>query len=289
MYVSHSLITVNANVERMDSVLALSPLQDSGAETAGSHSVSFENVSFSYGGQYGAEALSDVSFTAEQGQITAIVGPSGGGKSTIAHLAPRFYDVVAGAIKIGGTDIRKMKLSTLMETVAFVFQDTYLFKQSILENIRMGRPDATEKEVIAAAKAARCHEFIEKLPDGYHTVFGKKGARLSGGEAQRVSIARALVKSAPVLVLDEATAFADPENEHLIRQALRELMKNRTVIMIAHRLSTVRDADKIIVMENGRLAEQGTHDELLNKGGRYKELWDSYVKTLNWKMERTGA
>jgi ATP-binding cassette subfamily B protein len=197
--------------------------------------------------------------------------------------------VVAGAIKIGGTDIRKMKLSTLMETVAFVFQDTYLFKQSILENIRMGRPDATSDEVVAAAKTARCHEFIEKLPDGYHTVFGKKGAHLSGGEAQRVSIARALVKNAPVLVLDEATAFADPENEHLIRQALRELMKNRTVIMIAHRLSTVRDADKIIVMDNGRLAEQGTHDVLLKKGGRYKELWDSYIKTLDWKMERTGA
>jgi ATP-binding cassette subfamily B protein len=181
LYVVHSIQTVSANVGRMDSVLNLSQMPDAGNGTADSHSVTFENVTFSYDEQSEAEALSAVSFTAKQGEVTAIVGPSGGGKSTIAHLVPRFYDVTAGAIKIGGTDIRRIKLSALMDTVAFVFQDTYLFKQSILENIRMGRPGATETEVIAAAKTARCHEFIEKLPEGYHTVFGKKGVHLPAG------------------------------------------------------------------------------------------------------------
>ncbi|MDR2042777.1 MAG: ABC transporter ATP-binding protein/permease [Clostridium sp.] len=290
LYVSHGLVTVSANVERMDSVLNAAAMRDDGtANKPAEHGVAFENVSFRYDENAEVQALSGVSFLAKQGEITAIVGPSGGGKSTIAHLIPRFYDVTEGAVKIGGTDIRDLSLALLMETVSFVFQDTYLFKQSISENIRMGNPAATEADVIAAAKAARCHDFIEKLPDGYHTVFGKKGAYLSGGEMQRISIARAIVKNTPVLVLDEATAFADPENEYLIREALKELMKNRTVIMIAHRLSTVRDADKIIVIDKGRLAEEGTHSGLLAKSGRYRELWESYVKTLAWKMERGGA
>jgi ATP-binding cassette subfamily B protein len=295
MSVSHGITTVSANVERMDSVLNVAPMPDVGEiGNIAEYEVAFEDVTFSYDGyadrsETESEALSGVSFTANQGEVTAIVGPSGGGKSTIAHLIPRFYDVTSGAIKIGAVDIRNITLPALMKTVSFVFQDTYLFKQSVLDNIRMGRPDATEQEVIAAAKTARCHEFIERLPDGYRTVFGKKGVHFSGGEAQRISIARALVKNSPVLVLDEATAFADPENEHLIRQALRELMKNRTVIMIAHRLSTVRDADKIIVMDKGRLVEEGMPEELLGRAGRYKELWESYRKTLEWKMERKGA
>jgi ATP-binding cassette subfamily B protein len=182
-----------------------------------------------------------------------------------------------------------MRMADLMNTVSFVFQDTWLFKQSIMENIRMGKPDAADDEIIAAAKAARCHDFIESLPDGYKTVFGRKGVHLSGGEMQRIAIARALVKNAPVLVLDEATAFSDPENEWLIRQALGELMKGKTVIMIAHRLSTVSGAHKILVMDKGRLVEEGAHRELLTRKGRYHDLWDTYTQTLTWRLEKGGA
>ncbi|MCD8014657.1 MAG: ABC transporter ATP-binding protein/permease [Lachnospiraceae bacterium] len=230
------------------------------------------------------EALQSVSFTAPQGKITAIVGPSGGGKSTIASLLPRFYDVEQGAIRIGGTDIRDMSIGDLMDTVSFVFQDNFLFKQSILENIRMGRPGATEEEVVAAAKAARCHEFITELPQGYQTVFGKNQVKLSGGQIQRIAIARTIVKNAPVLVLDEATSFSDPENEHFIQQALLELVKGKTVIMIAHRLSTVRNADQILVVDHGRIVQSGVHDELVSKEGRYQDLWSNYTKALTWKF-----
>ena len=230
------------------------------------------------------KALSHVSFFADQGKVTAIVGPSGGGKSTIASLISRFYDVTDGSIQIGGVDIRDIPLDALMDKVSFVFQDTFLFKQSILDNIRMGNPNATEEQVIAAAKAARCHEFIEQLSNGYQTVIGSTGVHLSGGERQRIAIARAIVKDAPIIVLDEATAFSDPENEYLIQKAFEKLIQNKTVVMIAHRLSTIRNADQILVMEKGCLIESGTHDELLKKDGKYAQMWSSYTESINWKI-----
>lgn len=242
------------------------------------------DVSFSYEADSQVKALSHVSFFADQGKVTAIVGPSGGGKSTIASLISRFYDVTDGSIQIGGVDIRDIPLDALMDKVSFVFQDTFLFKQSILDNIRMGNPNATEEQVIAAAKAARCHEFIEQLPNGYQTVIGSTGVHLSGGERQRIAIARAIVKDAPIIVLDEATAFSDPENEYLIQKAFEKLIQNKTVVMIAHRLSTIRNADQILVMEKGCLIESGTHDELLKKDGKYAQMWSSYTESINWKI-----
>ncbi|MDR1438903.1 MAG: ABC transporter ATP-binding protein/permease [Clostridiales bacterium] len=229
-------------------------------------------------------ALSNVSFTARQGEITALVGPSGGGKSTLAHLIPRFYDVAGGAVKIGGVDIRDMSADYLMGLVGFVFQDVFLFKQSILDNIRIGRKSASCEDVAAAAKAAQCHDFIERLPQGYDTVIGSEGVHLSGGERQRLVIARALLKDAPILVLDEATAFADPENEQKIQLAFEQLMKNKTVIIIAHRLSTVRGADKIVVMDRGAKAEEGSHGELAGAGGRYSRMWEQYSGSLAWTL-----
>jgi len=244
------------------------------------YSVSFENVTFSY--QNDIPALHNVTFTAKQGEVTALVGPSGGGKSTIAHLIPRFYDARSGAVKIGGVDIRDMASDYLMSIVSFVFQDVFLFKQSVLDNILAGRPGASREEAIAAAEAAQCAEFAAKLPRGYDTVIGGDGVHLSGGEKQRIVIARAILKDAPILVLDEATAFADPENEHKIQTALSELMKNKTVIIIAHRLSTVRGADKIVVMDRGVKVEEGTHGSLVAAGGRYAALWENYTGALDW-------
>ena len=238
----------------------------------------------SYTGDVSEKALENVSFSAKQGQITAIVGPSGGGKSTIANLISRFWDVSSGSITIGGVDVRDMAEDDLMRHVSFVFQDIFLFKQSILDNIRMGNPSASEEQVIAAAKAAQCHEFISKLPGGYHTVVGSKGIHLSGGERQRIAIARAIIKDSPIIVLDEATAFSDPENEYLIQKAFEKLMQGKTVIIIAHRLSTIRNADKIIVMEKGHLIEEGKHDELVAAGGRYAQMWNHYTEAIGWKI-----
>ena len=289
MYVTSNGMQITGGVERMDEILAEPELpQPAEAKRAKTFDIAFDHVDFSYTGQQ-TPALTDVTFRAEQGQITAVVGPSGGGKTTIAHLIPRFFDVASGSIRIGGIDVREMKSEYLMEQVSFVFQDVFLFKQSILENIRLGNQGATDAQVIDAAKAAQCHEFIEKLPHGYHTVIGTAGIHLSGGEKQRIAIARAIVKDAPIIVLDEATAFSDPENEHLIQRAFETLMKGKTVIMIAHRLSTVRGANKILVLDHGKLVEQGAHDALITIGGRYADLWGMYNKTLNWKMDRKGT
>ena len=285
MYISESFTQIDGNVERMEEILSISALPDQDGGTAEQgHNIEFDHVSFSYGTDTSVKALDSVSFMARQGEVTAIVGPSGGGKSTIANLISRFWDVTEGCIRIGGVDIRKIPQAELMRQVSFVFQDTFLFKQSILDNIRMGNPAASKAQVIEAAKAAQCHDFIEKLPDGYHTMIGAAGIRLSGGERQRIAIARAIIKDAPIIVLDEATAFSDPENEYLIQKAFEKLIKNKTVIMIAHRLSTIRNADQILVMEHGQLIEQGTHDTLMEQQGKYAQMWSSYMESISWKI-----
>ena len=249
----------------------------------GDNSVEFRDVSFTY---EGAElpALEQVSFRVEPGQTVALVGASGGGKTTAASLIPRFWDVSAGSVPVGGVDVRDMDPHVLMDQVAFVFQNTHLFKTSILENVRASRPDATREEVLSALSAAQCDDILEKLPQGMDTVIGTEGTYLSGGEQQRVALARAILKDAPIVVLDEATAFADPENEALIQKAFGALTKGRTVIMIAHRLSTVVGADRILVLDSGKLAEAGTHAELLQGGGLYARMWADYNQAVNWKI-----
>lgn len=289
MYANGAIMQIYGGVEAMDAILAEPELPVSAQpKTVQGGDVVFTDVSFSYDKEKGVEALRGVSFTAPQGKITAIVGPSGGGKSTIAHLIPRFFDVSGGSVTLGGADIRDIDPRALMDRVSFVFQDVYLFKQSVMDNIRMGNPAATDEQVIEAATAAQCREFVENLPQGYQTVIGAKGVHLSGGERQRIAIARAIVKDAPVIVLDEATAFSDPENEHLIQRAFERLMKNKTVIMIAHRLSTVRGADQIIVIDGGRVAQRGSHDELLRQGGRYGDMWRVYTQTASWHIAKSG-
>ncbi|MEA4847288.1 MAG: ABC transporter ATP-binding protein [Clostridiaceae bacterium] len=282
MYVSQKGRQIADGIERMDRVFAEKPLPETThPKTAEGYDISFENVNFSYGE---SEALHDISFTAKQNEVTALVGPSGSGKSTIAHLIPRFYDVNEGSIKIGGVDIRDMSGEYLMSIVRFVFQDVFLFQQSIIDNIKIGNKNASRDDVIAAAKAAQCHEFVEKLPNGYDTVIGTNNVHLSGGERQRIVIARAILKNAPIIVLDEATAFADPENEHKIQLAFEQLMKEKTVIIIAHRLSTVRGADKILVIDEGRLVEEGRHDVLVTSGGKYSNMWRQYNSAMSWTI-----
>ena len=283
MFMSEGSMTVADAVDRIDSVLDRKPFENSGkSETPDDHSVAFENVSFSYDGEN--LALDDVSFEVKSGTSFALVGPSGGGKTTAAGLIARFWDVKEGAVKIGGVNVKDIPKEELMNTVSYVFQDSRLLKRSILENVRLSRPDATEQEVMLALEKAQCTDIIEKLPDGINTVIGTKGVYLSGGEQQRIAIARAILKDAPIVVLDEATAFADPENEYLVQRSFKELSKNKTVIMIAHRLSTIQGCDNIIVLENGRIAEQGVHDELLKKSGIYTKMWKDYQSSVSWKV-----
>ena len=245
--------------------------------------VEFENVSFTYEGAE-VPALDQVSFRVEPGQTIALVGPSGGGKTTAASLIPRFWDVTSGRVKVGGVDVRETDPHVLMDQVAFVFQNNRLFKASILENVRISRPDASRQEVEEALMAAQCGDILEKLPNGMDTVIGTEGTYLSGGEQQRVALARAILKNAPIVVLDEATAFADPENEALIQKAFARLTQGRTVIMIAHRLSTIVSADQIIVLAEGRVAEQGTHEELVSRNGLYAKMWKDYNQAVQWKI-----
>ena len=253
-------------------------------QTPKDNRVVFRDVSFTYDGAQ-SPALSHVSFTAEPGETVALVGPSGGGKTTAASLIPRFWDADTGTVEVGGVDVRQIDPHVLMDQVAFVFQNNRLFKASILENVRAARPDASREQVLAALEAAQCGDILEKLPQGLDTVIGTEGTYLSGGEAQRIALARAILKDAPIVVLDEATAFADPENEALIQKAFARLTKDRTVIMIAHRLSTVVGADKILVLEGGRVTEQGTHGELIAAGGLYTRMWADYNRAIQWKME----
>ncbi len=293
MYLGGNLRQITAGNERIDEILAQEPVPEPvTARIPDDYTVSFNNVSFSYDDKSAAtrtEALTDVSFTAREGQITALVGPSGSGKSTIASLIPRFWDVQSGAIRIGGVDVREIGTERRMDTVSFVFQDVHLFYDTIEENIRMGNRKAGMEEVVSAAKAACCHEFITRLPEGYDTKIGEGGTYLSGGEAQRVSIARAILKNAPILVLDEATAFADPENEVKIQQGLISLIQGKTVIVIAHRLTTIREADNIIVVSNGHIVETGPHDELLSDDGLYRRMWQAHIDAGAWELSSEEA
>ena len=280
-----SMNNITEGVKRIDEIMTEIPIQEPAeGKKPQDYDITFENVSFSYGGENGPLVLKDISFCAEQGQITALVGPSGSGKSTIAQLIPRFWDVGAGKIKIGGVDIREIKTEDLMSCMSFVFQDSFLFSDTLYNNIAVGKSGATKEEVYAAAKAAQCHEFIERLPQGYDTLIGEGGVYLSGGEEQRVSVARAILKNAPILILDEATAYADPENERQMQLALQELIKNKTVLIIAHRLITIKNANKIEVIKGGQIESAGTHEFLLQNSKTYSAMWKAYTVSSDWQI-----
>lgn len=281
---------IDEGVSRIDAIFAEKPVPEpANPQQPKGHDICFENVSFSYENtreKTRTEALKHINFTARAGEITALVGPSGSGKSTIANLIPRFWDVTEGTIRIGGADIRNIPSEQLMDQVSFVFQDTFLFFDTLYENIRVGKPDATEEQVIAAARAAQCDDFIRRLPQGYQTLIGEGGVYLSGGEAQRVAVARAILKNSPILVLDEATAFADPENEYKMQLAIQELIREKTVIIIAHRLSSIISANQIIVLKEGEIAQQGIHSELSVNDGLYKQMWDAYTDAFQWTLKK---
>lgn len=251
--------------------------------------VSLKNVRFSYTGNADDEVLHGVDLKLPQGSFTALVGPSGGGKSTVAKLIARFWDVSSGSIEIGGVNVKDMPLSQLSEYVSFVTQDNFLFRCSILENIRLGDPKATDEQVKAAARAAQCEEFINKLPNGYDTPAGEAGKRLSGGEKQRIAIARMMLKNAPIVILDEATAFTDPENEHKIQQSIAALTKGKTLLVIAHRLSTIKSADNIVVLKNGKIIAQGTQEQLLADCPLYKDMWEAHIGAKDWAVATNGG
>ena len=284
MHLSQNLFLANEAVDRLEKLTATPPLPESSEpEKAAAFDVSLRNVSFRYEAAE-CDAVSHIDLDIPQGKTVALVGASGSGKTTIARLIPRFWDVREGSLKIGGVDVRHMDKAVLMRNVSFVFQNTRLFKTSILENIRYGNPDATIEQVNRAVDLSQSREIIERLPQGLNTVIGAEGTYLSGGEQQRIVLARAILKDAPIVVLDEATAFADPENEHLIRQAFAHLTCGKTVLMIAHRLTTVQDADNIVVVDKGRIAEQGTHRQLMEQATLYYKMWNEYQKSVAWKL-----
>lgn len=287
MYMSENNMIVKDALERIDGVLSVSPMSESETpEYPADSSVELNDVHFSYDGKN--EVIRGVSMNIGAGQTVALVGPSGGGKSTLAGLMARFFDVKSGSIKVGGADIREIPKEELMNAVSFVFQDSKLIKATIAENVKLGKPDATDEEVAAALHTAQCDDIIQKLPDRADTVIGTKGVFLSGGERQRIAIARAVLKNAPVIILDEATAFADPDNEAKVQKAFSELSKGKTVIMIAHRLSTVANADCIYVIKDGLIAESGRRDELLEKNGVFAEMWKEYAASVEWKVAKEG-
>lgn len=279
---AHTLGVIDDAMDQLDALRSEHFIDAGGRDIALEHyDIRFRNVDFGYDSR---QVLKNVTFTIPEQTSTAIVGPSGSGKTTICSLLARFYDPQAGSITVGGHDLREFTCDSLLTNISMVFQIVYLFHDTIRANILFGRPDATEDEMIAAAKKARCHDFIMKLPDGYDTVVGEGGGTLSGGEKQRISIARAILKDAPIIILDEATASIDPENEHLIQQALSELTRGKTIITIAHRLATVQNADQILVVEDGRIAQQGTHDELIRQDGLYRRFTEIRQQAEGWKL-----
>lgn len=284
MFMSENNMIVGDALGRINSLLAIRPLPEpSVPRMPKDNSVVFENVSFSYEGAE-RNAVDGISFTVKPGETVALVGPSGGGKTTAAGLIARFWDVQGGAVRVGGVNVKDIPEEQRNDTVAYVFQDSRLLKTSVYENVRMGRPSATREEVLAALHNAQCDDILAKLPQGADTVIGSKGVYLSGGEQQRIAIARVMLKDAPVLVLDEATAFADPENEAAVQRAFERLAKGRTVIMIAHRLTTVQNADKIYVLKDGKVEEEGTHAQLMERGGLYRSMYDEYRTSIAWKV-----
>lgn len=288
-YAGESQMIVDDALNRMYEILETEPLSESKKnEKPQDPSITLDNVIFAYENS-DVNAIDGVNLSVKAGDHIALVGPSGGGKTTLASLIARFWDVKRGAVKIGGADVRNIPSDELMNYVSYVFQDSKLLKMSIMDNIRMGRPDATDEEVMQALRDAQCMDIIEKFPDGVNTMIGSKGIYVSGGECQRLSIARAFLKNAPVLILDEATAFADPDNERLVQQAFEKLSKGKTVIMIAHRLSTVTNADCIYVLSDGKIAESGRHSELVAKNGIYSRMWNKYNKSVNWQVGKAGV
>ena len=285
MFQSENAMIVNDALQRIDSVLTLKPLEET--EHPGhpkDASVELQNIRFSYDGE--TDVLKDISLAIPQGQTVAFVGPSGGGKTTLANLIPRFFDPKSGSVRIGGVSVKDIPKEELMNTVSFVFQNSRLIKATVLENVRMGKPDASREEVLDALHNAQCDDILEKLPYGADTVIGTKGVYLSGGEQQRIAIARAMLKNAPVIILDEATAFADPDNETRVQAAFSKLAEGKTVIMIAHRLSTVAGADQIYVICDGRVAESGTSRELMERGGIFSRMWQNYQTSVQWKVAK---
>lgn len=286
MYIGQALYQADEAVNRLEELTSFKPLAESQDPVSlKDYSIEFKNVSFAYPGIKNS-VLKNLSFSIRQGERVAVVGASGSGKTTIARLIPRFYDVDNGSVCIGGVDVRNVKTTELMDSVSFVFQNSALFKTTILDNIRYGRPSATMQEVERAVDMAQCREIINRLPSGLDTKIGTEGTYLSGGEQQRIALARAILKNAPIVVLDEATAYADPENEHLVQTALRELTRGKTVLMIAHRLSSVVDADEIIVVDGGAVIERGTHRELLQKQGEYYKMWNEYCRAVQWTLRK---
>lgn len=280
---AHTLSVINDAMDRLDALKGDKFIDSDGKEICPEHyDIEFKNVNFGYDSR---QILKDVSFRIPEKTSAAIVGPSGSGKTTICSLIARFYDPQSGTVTLGGHDLKEFTCDSLLSRISMVFQNVYLFHDTVRANICFGKPDATEEEMIEAAKKARCHDFIMKMPDGYDTVIGEGGGTLSGGEKQRISIARAILKDAPIVILDEATASIDPENEHLIQSAIAELTKGKTIITIAHRLATIRRADMILVVDDGRIAECGTHEELLSRGGIYKRFTEIREKAESWHIE----
>ena len=287
MYMSENELVVADALARVDSVLDAEPVPENDhPQHPKDASVSLKDVHFSYDGK--TDVIEGVSLKIQPGQTVAFVGPSGGGKSTLANLVCRFFDVQSGSVRVGGADVRDIPKEELMDTISFVFQNSRLLKGSILDNVRLGRAQATEAEVLAALKAAQCMDIVEKFPEGIHTVIGTKGVYLSGGEQQRIAIARAMLKNAPILLLDEATAFADPDNEAKVQAAFAQLAKGKTVLMIAHRLSTVANADCIYVVQDGQIVESGTKDELCAQNGLFARMWQDYQASVQWKVAKEG-